>query len=452
MTESLSTRGSWGSKVGFVLAAAGSAIGLGNIWRFPTVTGQNGGAAFVLIYLGCVLLLGVPVMIAELSIGRRTASDPVGAFKAIEPNSLWKAVGGLGVLTGFMILSFYCVVAGWTLKYVLLTVSGQFVGGNPETIQRTFTTFVADGVPVTIYHLLFMALTVWIVTGGIEKGIEKASRILMPMLLLLLALLVLRSLTLPGASQGILFYLSPDFSKVDLGVIMRALGQAFFSLSLGMGAMITYGSYLSKDDNLVSSALYVSLADTLIAFLAGFAIFPALFSVPDLSPTVGAGLIFLVLPNIFNAIPFGQLFGAAFFFLLAIAALTSTISLLEVVVAYFIDQRGWSRKKSALLVGLGAFLFGLPSAYSNGSVSFLDGFMDAVFLYFGEISLALGALLICLFTGWKWGVAAALEELHSGYTYSSRFVAPVWSFLIRYVCPIAIAIILTSIVASYLGA
>ena len=180
---------------------------------------------------------------------------------------------------------------------------------------------------------------------------------------------------------------------------MSALGQAFFSLSLGMGAMITYGSYLSKDDNLISSALYVSLADTLIAFLAGFAIFPALFSVPGLSPTAGAGLIFLVLPNIFNAIPFGQLFGAAFFFLLAIAALTSTISLLEVVVAYFIDQQGWSRKKSALLVGLGAFLFGLPSAYSNGSVSFLDGFMDAVFLYFGEISLALGALLICLFTG-----------------------------------------------------
>jgi len=450
MTEALFIRGSWGSKVGFVLAASGSAIGLGNIWRFPTVTGQNGGAAFVLIYLGCVLLLGVPVMIAELSIGRRTTSDPVGAFKAIAPNSLWKAVGGLGVLTGFMILSAYCVVAGWTLKYVLLTVSGQFVGGNPETIEHTFTTFVGDGVSVTLYHLLFMALTVWIVTGGIEKGIEKASRILMPTLLLLLALLVLRSLTLPGASQGILFYLSPDFSKVDLGVIMSALGQAFFSLSLGMGAMITYGSYLSKDDNLISSALYVSLADTLVAFLAGFAIFPALFSVPGLSPTAGAGLIFLVLPNIFNAIPFGQLFGATFFFLLAIAALTSTISLLEVVVAYFIDQRGWSRKKSALLVGLGAFLFGLPSACSNGSVSFLAGFMDAVFLYFGEISLALGALFICLFVGWKWGVSAALEELRCGY--SSLFVAPAWSFLIRYVCPIAITIILTSIVASYLGA
>ena len=451
MTEALSIRGSWGSKVGFVLAAAGSAIGLGNIWRFPTVTGQNGGAAFVLIYLGCVLLLGVPVMIAELSIGRRTASDPVGAFKALAPNSLWKAVGGLGVLTGFMILSAYCVVAGWTLKYVLLTVSGRFVGGNPETIEHTFTTFVSDGVSVTLYHLLFMALTVWIVTGGIEKGIEKASRILMPTLLLL-ALLVLRSVTLPGASQGILFYLSPDFSKVDLNVIRSALGQAFFSLSLGMGAMITYGSYLSKDDNLISSALYVSLADTLIAFLAGFAIFPALFSVPDLSPSAGAGLIFLVLPNIFNAIPFGQLFGAAFFFLLAIAALTSTISLLEVVVAYFIDQRGWSRKKSALLVGLGAFLFGLPSAWSNGSVSFLDGFMEVVFFYFGEISLALGALLICLFAGWKWGVSAALEELHCGYSDSSRFVAPAWSFLIRYVCPIAVTIILTYKVTSFLGA
>ena len=462
MTEALLTRGNWGSKTGFILAAAGSAIGLGNIWRFPTVTGQNGGAAFVIIYLGCVLLLGVPVMIAELSIGRRATSDPVGAFKTLAPNSLWKAVGGLGVLTGFMILSSYCVVAGWTLKYVLVTINGQFAGANPETITHIFTTFVSDGTSVTLYHLFYVILTVWIVTGGIEKGIEKASMILMPTLLLILLLLVLRSLTLPGASQGISFYLSPDFSKVNLSVVMSALGQAFFSLSLGMGAMLTYGSYLSKKENLISSALYVSLADTLIAFLAGFAIFPALFSVEGLSPDVGSGLIFLVLPNIFNQIPFGQLFGTAFFLLLAIAALTSTICLLEVVVAYFIDQKKWSRKKSALLVGLGAFLFGLPSAYSNGSSTFFAGFMDAIFLYFGEISLAVGALFICLFVGWKWNISAALEEIRYGCPYS--LVPFIWSFLIRYICPTAITIILidqflleligyrlTAIIALYLG-
>ncbi|MFB3068555.1 MAG: sodium-dependent transporter, partial [Acidobacteriota bacterium] len=344
MRENPSSRGHWGSKVGFILAASGSAIGLGNIWRFPTMTGQNGGAAFVLIYLGCVLLIGVPVMIAELSIGRRTGSDPVGAFKALAPKTWWKAVGALGVLTGFMILSAYSVVAGWTLEYIWILLSGQFSGVDAETIGSIFNEFIADGPSVILCHFLFMAATIWIVSGGIEGGIEKATKILMPVMVVLLLLLVLRAVTLPGAQAGLSFYLKPDFSKVDLSVVRSALAHAFFTLSLGMGAMITYGSYISRSDNLVSSAIYVSLADTLIAFLAGFAIFPALFSVPGLSPEQGAGLIFLVLPNIFNAIPLGQLFGTAFFFLLAIAALTSTISLLEVVVAYFIDQRGWQRK------------------------------------------------------------------------------------------------------------
>ncbi|MDA2938352.1 sodium-dependent transporter [Acidobacteria bacterium AH-259-A15] len=452
MRENRSNRGVWGSKIGFTLAAAGSAIGLGNIWLFPTVAGQNGGAAFVLIYGGCVLLIGVPVMIAELSLGRRAQSDPVGTFKSLAPKTWWKAVGALGVFTGFMILSAYTVVAGWTLKYILITVSGQFAEANPESIGRIFTEFVGDGFAVLLYHFVFMALTVWIVIGGIEKGIEKATKILMPLLFGLLLLLVLRSVTLQGALEGVTFYLYPDFSKVTFGVIMAALGQAFFSLSLGMGAMITYGSYLSRNDNLVSSALYVSLFDTLIAFLAGFAIFPALFSVSGLSPTEGASLIFLVLPNIFNAIPLGQLFGAAFFFLLAIAALTSTISLLEVVVAYFIDQLGWQRKRAALLVGSSAFLLGIPSALSSGSVSFLSqlwksgqetlSLMDLVFLYFGKISLAVGALLICLFVGWKWGIRSALKEIRSGYP--SFALAPLWTFLVRYACPVAIAIILAS--------
>ncbi|MEE8162294.1 MAG: sodium-dependent transporter [Acidobacteriota bacterium] len=442
MRENPSSRGHWGSKVGFILAASGSAIGLGNIWRFPTMTGQNGGAAFVLIYLGCVLLIGVPVMIAELSIGRRTGSDPVGAFKALAPKTWWKAVGALGVLTGFMILSAYSVVAGWTLEYIWILLSGQFSGVDAETIGSIFNEFIADGPSVILCHFLFMATTIWIVSGGIEGGIEKATKILMPVMVVLLLLLVLRSVTLPGAQAGLSFYLKPDFSKVDLSVVRSALAHAFFTLSLGMGAMITYGSYISRSDNLVSSAIYVSLADTLIAFLAGFAIFPALFSVPGLSPDEGTGLIFLVLPNIFNAIPLGQLFGTAFFFLLAIAALTSTISLLEVVVAYFIDQRGWPRKSAALLVGSSAFLVGIPSALSNGSVSFLAGFMDGVFHYFIEVALPVGALLICTFASWKWGVHRALEEIRSGYP--SFPLAKLWSFLVRYACPAAIAVILVT--------
>jgi NSS family neurotransmitter:Na+ symporter len=411
------------------------------------MTGQNGGAAFVLIYLGCVLMIGVPVMLAELSIGRKTGSDPVGAFKALAPDTWWKAVGALGVFTGFMILSAYSVVAGWTVKYILVTLSGQFAGVDSTAISNIHSEFVGNGPSTIFYHLLFMGVTTWIVSGGIEGGIEKATKILMPVLVALLLLLVVRSVTLPGAQEGLSFYLNPDFSKVDFVVVRTALGHAFFTLSLGMGAMITYGSYVSRSDNLVSSAVYISLADTMIAFLAGFAIFPALFSVPGLSPEAGSGLIFLVLPNIFNAIPLGQLFGTIFFFLLAIAALTSTISLLEVVVAYFIDQRGWPRKRAALVIGSSAFLMGVPSALSNGSVSFLSGFMDLGFMglafrYFGEIALAVGALFLCVFAGWKWGINNALEEIRTGYP--SLRLARLWSFLVRYACPAAIAFILVS--------
>ncbi len=410
------------------------------------MTGKNGGAAFVVIYLGCVLMIGVPVMLAELSIGRKAGSDPVGAFKALAPRTWWKAVGVLGVFTGFMILSAYSVVAGWTVKYVLITLSGQFSGVDPTAIDSIFSKFVGNGPSTLFYHLLFMVATTWIVSGGIEGGIEKATKILMPVLVALLLLLVFRSVTLPGAQEGLSFYLKPDFSKVDFAVVRSALGHAFFTLSLGMGAMITYGSYVSRSDNLVSSALYISLADTMIAFLAGFAIFPALFSVPGLSPEAGPGLIFLVLPNIFNAIPLGQLFGTTFFFLLAIAALTSTISLLEVVVAYFIDQRGWTRKRAALVIGSSAFLMGVPSALSNGSVSFLSGFMDLAFLYFGEIALAVGALFLCIFAGWKWGIHEALEEIRTGYP--SLRLATLWSILVRYACPAAITFILVSTLVS----
>ena len=440
MTEDPSARGAWSSQIGFILAAAGSAIGLGNIWRFPTVVGENGGAAFLFIYLMCVLLVGVPVMIAELTIGRKSKSNPVGAFQTLAPGTAWRWVEGLGVLTGLVILSFYSVVAGWTLRYVWLAVTGTFSGVDAHTVSSIFTDFIATGPLVTVHHLVFIAITVWIVAGGIQGGIERASKILMPVLLLLLAFLVVRAVTLPGAMRGIAFYLHPDFSKVDFGVILSALGQAFFSLSLGMGAMITYGSYLSRRENLITSAVYVSLADSLIAVLAGFAIFPALFSVPGLSPDAGPGLIFTVLPNIFNAIFLGSIFGAFFFVLLTIAALTSSISLLEVAVAFLIDERRWKRKNAAICAGSLAFLLGIPSALSTGSVPLFAGFLDTVNRYFGEISLVVGALFIAPFLGWKWGVQPALEEIASG---NSQFkMAPIWGFLIRYARPIAIVVIL----------
>ncbi|GAB4233989.1 MAG: sodium-dependent transporter [Acidobacteriota bacterium] len=431
-------RGTWGSKLAFVLAAAGSAIGLGNIWGFPMMVGMYGGAGFVLVYLLCVLMLGVPVMMAEFTIGRKTKNDPVGAFKQLAPNSLWRLVGVLGVVTGLVILSYYSVVAGWTVRYLWITaVHG--IASDPQQIQDAFTSFLGSPWPL-LYHGIFMALTIWVVMGGVEGGIERITKVLMPFLFLILLLLVLRSVTLEGAWKGVEFYLRPDLSKIDFSVVLAAMGQAFFSLSLGMGAMITYGSYLSDEEDLASSAVYVSLSDLLVAFLAGLAIFPALFAVPGLQPDEGPALIFLVLPNIFNAIPFGQAFGVAFYLLLAIAALTSAISLLEVVVAYFIDQRGWHRWKAAVVVGLGAFCLGIPSALGEGYLEIFSGFLGAADFWFGKLSLVVGGLLICIFVGWRWGIDAALAEIRSsnpGFRFGTA-----WGVLIRFFCPLAIAVIL----------
>lgn len=439
-------RGTWGSKLAFVLAAAGSAIGLGNIWGFPMMVGMYGGAVFVLVYLLCVLALGVPVMMAELTIGRKTKNDPVGAFKQLAPSSPWRLVGVLGVVTGLVILSYYSVVAGWTVRYLWVTAT-QGIPSDPREIQEAFTSFLASPWPL-LYHAFFMVVTIWVVMGGVEGGIERITKILMPFLSFILVLLVLRSVTLEGAWKGVEFYLRPDLSKIDFSVILAAMGQAFFSLSLGMGAMITYGSYLSDEEDLASSAVYVSLSDLLVAFLAGLAIFPALFAVPGLQPDEGPALIFLVLPNIFNAIPFGQVFGVAFYLLLAIAALTSAISLLEVVVAYFIDQRGWHRKTAAWVVGLGAFCLGIPSALGEGYMEFFAGFLGAADFWFGKLALVVGGLLICLFVGWRWGIDAALAEIRRSNSDFRLGVA--WGVLVRFFCPLAIAVILVHRILSVL--
>jgi NSS family neurotransmitter:Na+ symporter len=444
----MASRGNWGSRVGFILAAAGSAIGLGNIWRFPYITGKNGGALFVLIYITCVLVLGLPVMLAEFALGRATARNPVGAFRDIRPGKKWHYVGYLGVVTGVMILSFYSVIAGWTLGYCYKSLSGLFKQINKGQAVAIFRSFIADPWLQILLLAIFMLLTIYIVLKGVSAGLEKYSKILMPALFLIMILLMIRSLTLPGAEKGLLFYLKPDFAKINGRVFLEAMGQAFFSLSLGMGTMLTYGSYLGKKENLVSSAAWVAALDTTVAILAGFIIFPALFS-QSMAPDQGPGLVFNILPVIFSHMPGGMWFGALFFVLLAVAALTSTISILEVPVAFLIDEKKWPRRKASWIVGALSFAFGVPSALAGGGVGFFSNLpllhIDFLTLWdkiWGNVALSIGAFFIAVFVAYVWKTANALAEITSG---GVRFrLAKFWVLAIKYICPLLILVVLIS--------
>lgn len=436
-------RGIWGSKIAFILAATGSAIGLGNIWRFPTTASQNGGAVFVLVYILAVVFIGFTVMLAELTIGRHTQKNPVGAFNYIKPRSPWKLIGYMGIITGVGILSYYSVVAGWAIGYLVKTGSGAFKGEiTGQITSRIFTEFSSDPLQVLIYLMVILGITTYIISRGVRKGIERWTKVLMPILFLLIIFLAIRALTLPHAGEGLSFYLKPDFSKFSGKVVLFALGQAFFSLSLGMGTIITYGSYLSKSDNLVTSAGWVSFADTLIALLAGLIIFPTLAFSGQPGDVGGVGLVFEIFPIIFSQIPGGYIFGILFFALLIVAALTSTISLLEVPVAYFVDERNWPRQKAAIVIGSLAFFVGVPSALSWGGMEFFTkinvfSIFDTIF---GNIALAVGALFICLFLGYAWGAKKAIQEIFSG---NPRFrIRPLWTFSVKFLTPIAIIIIL----------
>ena len=447
-------RGAWGSKLGFILAASGSAIGLGNIWRFPYSAGEGGGGAFVLVYLLFVALIGVPVMLAELSVGRTTQKSPVGAFKALFPDSVWPWVGALGVITGFGILAFYSVIAGWTVAYLGAAFTGGIAGlTDSEASGAYFTQLIGNGWEAAGLAALFLLVTALVVRGGISGGIERATKILMPILLVILVLLAVRAMTLPGAGAGISYLFKPDFGAMTITDVMGALGQALFSLSLGMGAMITYGSYMPKDQDLPSSGIIVAIFDTAIAILAGLIIFPALFAVGG-DPSGGPGLVFVVLPTIFESLPAGGLFAIAFYLLLSIAALTSTISLLEVVVSYFVDEKEWSREKATWVVTGACLLLAVPSALSFGASEFLstaiplgDGsFLDFQNILWGNFSLSIGALLICLFVGWKWGTKAAAASLEEN---GDQIPAQaLWEFLVKYVCPIAVGAILVYVIVT----
>ncbi|MDX1670791.1 MAG: sodium-dependent transporter [Balneolaceae bacterium] len=434
-----STRGAWSTKLGFILAAAGSAVGLGNIWRFPTEVASNGGAAFLVVYLICCFLIGFPVMMAELSIGRHTRKNPVGAFKALSSKPVYALIGAWGVLCGVMILSYYIVIAGWTVSYFFEQIF--FSMGMQE-----WATYIADlgnGPMNALFAVLFMAVTISIVVGGISDGIERATKFMMPLLIFILIILIGYVLTQPGSTEGLKEYLQPDFSQITPGLIFAAMGQAFFSLSLGMGALITYGSYLNKKENITEAAAYVTLADVGIAFLAGLLIMPAMYMAQAQGVAIfndsgeliaGVGLIFQVLPQLFHTLggTLGLVFGASFFFLLSVAALTSTISLLEVPVSYAIDEQGIPRKKAASMIGIGILLISLI-------ISFNTSFIDIIDMIFSQIGLPLGGIMICLFLGYVWKTENAMTEIESGHpNIKSSLLGKTWRFLIMIVCPLAI--------------
>ncbi len=436
----------WGSKIGFILAAAGSAIGLGNIWKFPYIAGVNGGAAFVFIYLISILVIGLPVLMSEILIGRTAHRNPVGAFKQLSNGSkFWTAVGGMGVLAGFFILSYYVVIAGWALGYIVEAAKGVFYDfKTPAEAGSYFNSLIGNPVWILGYFALFMILTMLLVIGGVQKGIEKGSKIMMPILFLLLIILVVRGVTIPGAEKGITFLVKPDWSAVTGSTILLALGQAFFTLSLGMGAMLTYGSYMSDKDNITVSAIEIVTLDTLIALLAGFAIFTAVFAYGQ-DPASGAGLIFQTLPVVFAKMPGGYIFSISFFILLSIAALTSAISLLEVITAYYVDEKGWTRKKAVLVFGFVTFILGIPSALSYNVMSdvhfFGMTFFDFIDYVSANILLPAGGFLIAVFVAYVWKFDKAVPKLKEGsekFLEKYSFIIPSWKFFIKYIAPVLI--------------
>lgn len=441
-------RGNFGSKLGVILASAGSAVGLGNIWRFPYETGNHGGAAFILIYLGCILLLGLPIMIAEFLIGRHSQANTAHAYQILAPGTQWRWVGRMGVLAGFLILGYYSVVAGWTLEYIFEAVSNSFAGKTPAEFISSFQSFSSNPWRPALWLTLFLLATHFIIVKGVEKGIEKSSKIMMPTLFIIILVLVGCSVTLPGASRGIEFLLKPDFSKVDGNVFLGAMGQAFFSLSLGMGCLCTYASYFSKDTNLTRTAFSVGIIDTFVAVLAGFIIFPAAFSV-GIQPDAGPSLIFITLPNVFqqafSGIPvLAYIFSVMFYVLLALAALTSTISLHEVVTAYLHEEFNFTRGKAARLVTAGCILLGVLCSLSLGVTKdftiFGLGMFDLFDFVTAKLMLPLGGLLISIFTGWYLDKKLVWSEI----TNNGTLKVPIYKliiFILKYVAPIAISVI-----------
>ncbi|OGO79361.1 MAG: Na+-dependent transporter [Clostridiales bacterium GWB2_37_7] len=429
-------RAQWGSNFGFIMAAAGSAVGLGNLWKFPYLAGKNGGGVFVFVYLLIVLLIGFTIMLGEMVIGRSTQLSSYNAYQKISKN--WSFIGAMGVITGFIVLSFYSVVGGWVLNYLYQYIAG----GIPSDTSAYFVSFISNPISPIFWNMVFMAATAYIVFKGIGGGIEKACKFMMPALFVLLIVISIRAITLPGAGAGIAFYLTPDLSKLTTGTIVAALGQVFFSLSLGLGCIITYGSYLGKGENLEKNSIIVPFIDTLVALLAGFAILPAVFAF-GFEPGAGPGLMFITLPQVFDKMPLGWVFGILFFILVLFAALTSSISLLEVTVAYMQDQHKWRRTKAVIVLSTLMFLVGIPASLSMGIWSNVTIFGKNIFdslVFASDILLPLGGLLMCIFIGYVWGIDKAVAEITIGGKLPFRLKG-FWTVMIKYVAPIAVIVV-----------
>ena len=445
MTE---TRAHFGSKIGVILATAGSAVGLGNIWRFPYMAGENGGAAFIILYIACILVLGIPCMVSEFIIGRHGASNTARAYTRLANGSAWKWVGYLEVLTGFLITGYYAVVSGWCLNYLYASIAGE-LKGDPTYVMHYFEEFSHNPIRPVFWTVVIFLVTHFVIIHGVRNGIEKASKAMMPTLFILLLVIVVASCMLPGAGKGIDFLLNPDFSKVDSNVFLGALGQSFYSLSIAMGCLCTYASYFSRTTNITSSAVQIGLIDTFVAVLAGLMIFPAAFSV-GVSPDSGPSLIFITLPNVFNqafaGMPIvGWIISLLFYALLSLAALTSLISLHEVNTAFFYEELHISRKAGAVIVTVVCCLIGAICSVSIGKS---DGFslfgmnlFDLFDFVTGQIMLPVAGMLMCLFVGWYVPKQVLRDELTNWGTLKGRFFN-VYLYAVRIICPLCILAIL----------
>ncbi|MDQ0228920.1 sodium-dependent transporter [Metabacillus malikii] len=433
----------WSSKLAFILAAAGSAIGLGAIWKFPYVAGTSGGGAFLLIFILFTLLVGLPLLLGELVIGRNTQKDAIRSYKQIAPNSLWHNIGRLGIITCFILLSFYSVVGGWILIYIIKALLGELSGLTEVQYSELFGQSISNtGLTITA-QFIFMIMTIFVVSKGVSNGIEKASRLMMPALFILFIILIIRSVTLEGSIEGIIFFLQPDLTKISSETILYAMGQSFFALSVGVSVMVTYSSYLSKNENLPQSAISIVVLNLLVAILAGLAIFPAVFSF-GLSPDAGPVLLFNVLPTVFNQMPFGIVFLVAFLLLFLFATLTSAFSMLEIIVASIAKGNQTKRNHYSWIIGIAIFIVGVPSTLSYGVLSHVTIFdksiFDAADFLVSNILMPLGALLISIFVPAKLSKKTLYNELKQGSSISKKLFT-IWYFVLKYFAPIAIIVV-----------
>ena len=441
------TRVGFKSNFGAIAALAGSAIGLGNIWKFPYIAGTNGGGAFLIVYIFFTLAIGFPVMLAEFSLGRRSQQNALGTFKILAPGTRWILFGFLSIIAATLILSFYGTVSGWTLEYVWLSMNNSFKGQTAENINHLFTNFISHPYKALLWQTGFMFLTGAIIMGGVQKGIERYSKIMMPLLFIIVIALSINSTTLSGSSEGLKFLFFPKFSELTSKSILSALGQAFFSLSVGMGILLTYASYIPKSDNLTSISLKVIITDTLVAILAGIAILPAVFSFP-IDPQAGPGLVFLTLPKVFQGLPAGQLWATLFFILLTFAALTSSISLLEVPVAYLVEEKKLKRPVATMITTLFITSIGSFNTLSFGPLRDTKIFGMSIFdtcdYLCSNILLPIGGILICIFAGWYLDKAILYSELSNNGRLKIHFFK-LYTFILKYIAPICIFLILLNV-------